>query len=224
MKIIPKFIQRDCVEGDKIDSRQAEAVLKYRPDVILFELPAGKNGPDTVFNKYPCEKKPLKKVDEIIKKLHDAAKKYPYAESDVLVWENIKKLWADGVNTQIYNVDTPDELRRQNFLFEAGGYPACRKDPVFLAYLFVRDSHMAKNIQEILDRYSEKENPVILVFLQSIHWNHVLFLLGKPSQKEIWKYYFGRFPKLTPALLVGMILKRSSVLARYWQKAVDKVW
>lgn len=223
MKITPKFIQRDCVEGDKIDPRQATAVLKYRPDIILFELPEGKNGPDTIFNKYPCEKKPIKKVSEIIKKLNGAAKKYPYAKSDVFVWENIKKLWADGVNTQIYNIDVSDELRRQNSLFEIDGYPACRKDPVFWAYLFVRDFHMARNIQEILARYSEKENPVVAVFLQSIHWKHAVFLLGKPSKKEIWKYYFGRFSKLTPETFLGLVSKRSKVLARYWCMASGKV-
>lgn len=217
MKITPKFIQRDCVEGDKIDSRQAVAVLKHRPDIILFELPAGKHGPDTVFNKYPCDKKPLKKVGEIIKKLNDAAKKYPYAESDVLVWENIKKLWGDGVNTQIYNIDVPDELRRQNFLFETDGYPACRKDPVFWAYLFVRDNHMARNIEIILSQYSEKKNPTVAVFLQSIHWKHVEFLLKNPTSAEIWKYYFGRFRKLTPETLEELVSKRSKVLARYWK-------
>lgn len=223
MKITPKFIQRDCVEGDKIDLRQATAVLKYRPDIILFELPEGENGPDTIFNKYPCEKKPIKKVGEIIKKLNGVAKKYPYAKSDVFVWENIKKLWADGINTQIYNIDTPDALRRQSSLFEIGGYPACRKDPLFWAYLFVRDNTMAKNAQEILNRYSGKQNPVVLVFLQSIHWKHVVFLLGKPSQKEIWKYYFGRFSKLTPEMLLELVSKRSELLARYWCMAASKV-
>lgn len=220
MKLTPKFIQRDCVEGDKIDPRQATAVLKYRPDIIMFELPGGKNGPDTIFNKCPCEKKPIEKVDEIIKKLNCVAKKYPYAKSDVLVWENIKKLWSDGINTQVYNIDVPDELRRKNSLFEIDGYPACRKDPVFWAYLFVRDNHMARNIEMILNSYSEKNNPTIAVFLQSIHWKHVEFLLKNPTPAETWKYYFGRFRKLTPETLEELISKRSKVLGRYWQKPV----
>jgi len=88
----PKFIQSDCIEGDTIDIRQTRAILKYRPDIIIFEMPAGKNGPGTIFNRYTCDKKPLKKVHEIIKNLKISAQKFPYAASDINVWENIKKL------------------------------------------------------------------------------------------------------------------------------------
>jgi hypothetical protein len=42
MKLTQEFIQRNCVEGDKIDPRQANAVLQYRPDIIIFESPMEK--------------------------------------------------------------------------------------------------------------------------------------------------------------------------------------
>lgn len=62
MKVTPRYIQKNCIEGRKVDLRQAQAVLKYKPDIILFELPAGKNGAGTIFNKYTANKKPLKKL------------------------------------------------------------------------------------------------------------------------------------------------------------------
>lgn len=142
MKFTPKFIQRDCVEGDKADLRQAEAVLKHRPDIIIFEMPQGGNrGPGTIFNRYSCANKPIEKVDEIIKRLKIASKKYPYAASDIAVWENIKKLWGEGVNTLIYNVDAPDRMRREFSLFTKRGYPAVRKERLFWAYLYLRDTY-----------------------------------------------------------------------------------
>lgn len=68
MKLNPKFIQRDCVEGGNADLRQAEAVLKHRPDIIIFEMPQGSSsGPGTIFNSYSCANKSIGKVDEIIK-------------------------------------------------------------------------------------------------------------------------------------------------------------
>jgi len=131
MKLYPKFIQFNCEEGDKVDLRQAKATLKYKPDIIVFELPKDSKELSAIFNHYSCENKPIKKIDLIIKNLKKAAKKYPYAISDVFVWENIKKMWGQGINTQIYNVDSPDKIRREFFLFQkpiSAGYPAVRKD------------------------------------------------------------------------------------------------
>lgn len=219
MKLNPKFIQRDCVEGYKADLRQAEAVLNHRPDIIIFEMPqGGSRGPGTIFNRYSCANKPIRKVDEIIKELGISAKKYPYAESDVAVWANIKTLWKEGVNVQIYNVDAPDRMRREFSLFTKQGYPAVRKEWFFWAYLYLRDTHMARNIKKALDRYSKKKNPVVLIFLQSIHWKHVQFLLAKPSKEKIWNFYFGKFPRVKPGTIGGQIRSRSKVIGDYWKK------
>jgi len=37
MKINPRFIQRSCTEGNVIGLRQANAVSKYKPDIIILE-------------------------------------------------------------------------------------------------------------------------------------------------------------------------------------------
>lgn len=218
MKLNPKFIQRDCVEGDKADLRQAQAVLKHRPDIIIFEMSCSNGGPGIVFNRYSCENKPFEKVNEIISKLKVSAKKYPYAESDIAVWENIKALWEDGVNAQIYNVDAPDRMRREFNLFTAEGYPSVRKDWLFWTYLYLRDTCMARNIKKALDGYSKKKNPTVLIFLQSIHWKHAQFLLTDPSKEKIWEFYFGRFPRVKINMIEKHIRERSKVLGEYWKK------
>lgn len=77
---------------------------------------------------------------------------------------------------------------------------------------------MASYIRSILKNYKEKPNPIVAVFLQSVHWRHVKFLLTNPPQKEIWKYYFGRFSKTTPANIGAEIKKESAIHYKYWKK------
>ena len=222
MKLKPKFIQFDCIEGDRTDLRQSNAILFYKPDIIIFETPQDIHGPNVITNRYSCAKKPIERVDKIIKGLKKEAKRYLYAASDIIVWENIKKMWKLGINTQIYNVDSPTRLRREFSLFKkpnSVGYPAVRKYWLFWVYLYLRDSYMAKNIKIVLDTYSQKEDPTILIFLQSIHWKHVKFLLTNPSKEEIWKYYFGKFNNLKPnSDMENKIKDRSKVLNYYWVK------
>lgn len=218
MKLSPKFIQRDCVEGDAVDLRQARSILKHRPDVVIFEMPQDKSGPDTVFNRYPPDKKPLQKVAAIIARLRIAAEDYPYAASDIAVWENIETLWSQGHDVLVYNIDTPDELRRRYFVDMQPDYPAVRRDWLFWAYLLLRDSHMTKNLRWILNNYRRRENPTVVVFLQANHWRHVKFLLEDPSKQEIWNYYFHSFPKLRPETIADEIKARSKVLYKYWKK------
>lgn len=222
MQLTPKFIQRNCVEGEKVDLSQANAILKHKPDIIIFELPQANNGVGTIFNRYSCSSKPVCEVDKIINKLKKNLKKYPYVESDIFVWKNINKMWESGINTKIYNVDAPAKMRREFYLFQKPislGYPAVRNDWLFWIYLYLRDSYMAKNIKKVLDNYTDKKGPTILVFLQSIHWEHVQFLLKNPTKREISEYYFGKFKKLKiDKSIEGKIGERSRILKFYWQK------
>jgi len=221
MKSNFKFIQCDCIEGDKVDLSQARAVIKYRPDIIIFEMPAGKNNPNTIFNRYSCTKKPIKVAAKIIKDLKISARKYPYALSDVAVWENIIQLWQEGMNTELYNVDAPAKLREEFYIFQkpvSRGYPAVRRDWLFWVYLYLRDSYMTQNIKIILDTYSVRPDPTILIFLQSIHWKNVRFLLTNPSKEKIWRYYFGRFKEIKPTPAIERQIKsRSPILNRFWR-------
>jgi hypothetical protein len=215
MKRKIKFIQENCIEGGKIDLRQANVVSKHKPDIVMFELPQGKVNPDTVFNKYPTNKKPLKEVDVIIKGLRQVAKKYPYAKSDIAVWNNIKKLWKNKKNVYVYNIDGPSELRKYFMNFE---YPKCRKDFMFWVYLFLREYlYMKKNVEWVLNK-NPKGDLKIAIFLQSIHWNHTKFLLTNPSKEKIWEYYFGEFKDITPENIDGKIKEKNKIIYKYWKK------
>jgi hypothetical protein len=215
-----KFIQASCVEGKRVDLRQANVVARHKPDFIFFELPATKGGPASSFNNYAPIKKPFRAVRKIKDDLRKASRKYPYALSDVAVWENIEGLWREGHNILLFNVDAPAALR--SHYHERYGdipYSRARKHWWFWAYLLMRDRWMAENIREILKgQLGKREVVTIAVFLQSIHWEHVKFLLTKPSRKRIWKFYFGNFPELTPANVGERLREEDSTLYRYWQK------
>lgn len=109
----PRYIQENCAEENKIDPRQAKIVAKYRPDIILFELPAKRGNPSLIFNDYSLARKPLREIERIKRNLKIAARKYPYALSDICIWENIEKLWRDDRNVLLFNIDGPAELRRE---------------------------------------------------------------------------------------------------------------
>ena len=216
----PLFIQENCIEGNRIDLRQANVVAQYRPDVILFELPAEKGNPSLIFNRYSPDKKPRREIWQKIRKAKIAGREFPYALSDVRVWENIKELWRDGHDVLLFNIDGPDDLRRSYFNLTKGiSYDLQRKRLIFWVHCYLREIMMAEYVRNILRNYKKKENPIVAVFLQSIHWHHVKFLLKNPSQKEIWKYYFGRFPDVNPKNIGPKIGKIDTVHYKYWQKA-----
>jgi hypothetical protein len=217
----PTFIHASCVEGRRLDLRQAGFVARRRPDMIFFELPASGGKPSLIFNRYAPGKKPIARVQKIKDKLRETARTYPYALSDVKVWENIEKLWREGHNVLLFNIDAPQELRFHHH--ERYGhipYSRAKNHWWFWAYLLIRERRMADYIQGILKKHQGKKKLVIAVFLQSIHWRHVRFLLGNPSQKAVWKYYFGKFPEVTPSNIGQLIKKEDRILCKYWKKGI----
>ncbi len=212
-----KFIQENCTEGNHIDLRQANVVKKYRPDIILFEMPAGRNGPALIFNKFSPKEKPRWMVEKKKKNARFDARKFPYALSDVKVWENIEALWREGHNVLLFNIDGPRTLRAHRFIISSRTpYPTLVRSWWFWTYQLMRELEMRKNIEYIFRHHKGKKRPVIAVFLQSIHWDHVRFLLAHPSKRAIWKYYFGKFPKVTPANIKTLLKEKDPVLYRYW--------
>ncbi len=213
----PKFIQANCIEGNRTDLRQARVVFERKPDIIFFEMPADTLAP--LFNKYDPERKPHEKVEKIKEYLTRASKKYPYARSDLRVWENIESLWRNGHNVLIYNIDAPQELRlRHNKYHTDTLYSVAKKDLSFCVYLYVRERYMLKSINSALKNYREKRRPIVAVFLQSIHWDHVKFMMKNPSKEKIWQYYFGRFSNLKPSTIGECIKREDKILYKYWKK------
>jgi hypothetical protein len=193
-----RFIQANCTEGKKVDPRQAMVVKRYKPDIIFFELPASKNGPASLFNAYSVKRKPFEKIEQIKEDLRKESRKTPYALSDVLVWDAIAELWAEGHNILLFNIDAAQELRRKAFRqYRSTPLSRAKQQWQFWAYLYVRETIMAHHIERILKRYSKRKTLVVAVFLQSIHWQHVQFLMRHHSKEQIRDYYFRKFPEVT---------------------------
>jgi hypothetical protein len=226
MKI--KYIQVDVAEEinspgwTKPDLRQSEYVLKYKPDIIIFEGGAGKT-PDTIYNKYSVKDKPLKLIKEKQKWLKKVSKNPGNGDaiSDVVLWDNIMKVWSEGHNILVYNSDGPDELRKEFFEVWKYMYPSALKNWLWWVRIYLREKYMAKNIQWILDKNKNKEELVIAIFLQSFHWRHVKFLLTNPSKKEIWEYYFSKFKEVDINSIGEKIKKQNKTFYKYWQRISD---
>ena len=214
-----RFIQANCAEGKKADLRQAAAVKKYKPDIIFFEMPSFGGNPSSPFNRYGIKKKPFAEIEKIKEGLRKEAKKTPYALSDVFVWENIVSLWQAGHNIFLFNIDAPRELRREGWArHKSMPLSNAKQTWEFWAYVYVREMIMAHFMGQVLKKSFGKEKIVAAVFLQSFHWQHVKFLLKHPSKEKIWRYYFGRFKKLTPATITRELKIEAPVLSQYWRK------
>lgn len=222
----PKFIQINCREEintrnwKQPDYRQAEAVLKYRPDIIIFENVEKNGSPETIFNEYSTENKPVKEVLAIQKNLRMNARKPGLGDalSDVKTWENIMRLWREGHEVLVYNVDAPKELRKEFFEVWRHMYPCALKNWLWWVRIYLREVIMARHIRNILKKYKAKENPIILICLQSFHWEHVKFLLDNPSKGDIWKYYFSKFKEVSRKNIAGKIKKENKIFYMYWKK------
>lgn len=226
MKI--KYVQVDVYEEinyrkwKKPDYRQAKYVLKYRPDIIVFESPMRKT-PSLDYNKYSCEKKPYNLVKNYQKQLKKVAKIPGLGDalSDVPLWENIMKLWKENNNVLVYNIDGPHDLRKEFFEVWKYMYPCALKNWLWWVRIYLREKYMAQNMKWVLEKNKKMDKATIAIFLQSWHWRHVKFLMTNPSKKQIWDYYFGRFKEVTPKNITAKIKKLNKVFYKHWQKVSD---
>ncbi len=199
------LIQVNCREDKYIDKRQAKAVLKYKPDIILLEYL-------TTSGSYEQRTKSPKITKEILLK-------NPWVRSDKYMWTNIVKIRRENHHTILYAVDGPYDL-----VNEANVYQCNNKNPNKTTNLFwwiriyLRERFMAENIKKILKNHKDKKSLTILVFLQKFHWQHVKFLLSRPAKNKIWKFYFGRFRDLKSPDVSIKIKKESPILYKYWKK------
>jgi hypothetical protein len=174
-----KFIQISCRESKRIDPRQAKAVLKHKPDIIIFEYPQENKTPDTIFNKYLPDKKPKKEVEKIIKMFKMAGKQYPWVLSDIKVFKNIQKLWSQGKQVYLYFIDAPREItshRLDEHSKSSKPFPKIEKYEWWWKQMEDREKYMAKHLKWVLKKH-KNQNPKILVFLEKFHWVHVKSLL-----------------------------------------------
>lgn len=215
--------QFNCIEGKNVDLRQANAVLKYKPNIIIQEAPSNSKISDSVFNKYSPANKPLYELKKIRADLKHTAKKYPWVLSVIYVFENIKKLWESGHDVKIYNVDAPSELLRQTLINKWNVIKGPHRRGTHLiwwAYIYLRELMMTKYVSKILAKNKNKKDLTMLIFMQKFHWRNVQFQLLHPQKDIIWKYYFGKFKNLSPKDVEKIIKKENPVLYKYWKELV----
>ncbi|MBU0647778.1 hypothetical protein KJ855_01205 [Patescibacteria group bacterium] len=219
----PKFIQVDCNETMELDLRQAEAVKKYRPDVIILEYPCDGKDPAWDLNKFEPTKKPKKAIVNLKKGFSKKVLKiHPWAAADTIMWKNVIDLWENDHQVLIYSVDGPGELTSEWLEVWGHMYPCAKKNWVWWVQIYLRERIMANHIIGILADYQGKENPVVLIFLQSFHWKHIKYMIDNPDKEKIWDYYFGKFEdEVSREDMRQRIASLNKVLYKYWQKVAD---
>ena len=213
-----KFHEFSVLEHNRPDYQFARAILKYRPEFLFLEIGSSTGNPDTIFNRYSPNKKPLREVRKIQAALRRNAKRFRYAKSNVLMWDNIVKLWKEGHDVLVFNTDSPDELRREFFEVWNHMYPDAKKNWLWWVRIYLRERYMARNIQWAIKHYPRKKQSVALVQFGGFHWRHVKFLLNRPSKKEVWNYYFKKFSEISPVTIEPKIREQNKVFHKYWRK------
>lgn len=220
-----KIFQYSCREGEGVDLRQANAVLRHRPDAIIFEAPSEGRTASSAFNKFKPGRKPEALFNAVQKEHRKTAKRYPWVLSDVRTYDNIRKLWKKGHDIKLFNVDGPPELLRVDLKkFSARGEPGPERRGTHLLWwvrIYLREKIMTKYIQQILEQEGSKKDAIILVFLQSFHWRNVKFLLTDPPKKAIWRYYFGKFRTIDTKNIAAVLRDENDTLFKHWKKSAD---
>ncbi len=217
-----KIHQFSCREVDGIDLRQANAVLKHQPDLIIREAPGTENGPVLAFNPKESLTVQQNKLKKVISSLKEIAKNDPWVVSDIRIYENVIELLKKGHKIRMYDVDAPRDLLRETIINKWNLIDKPRRRGIHLlwwTYIYLREKIMSKNIRPLLDR----ENLMVLMFLQKFHWLDVSFLLSNPSKDKIWQYYFGRFKGVNRGNITEIIKSKNKVLYKYWLKHSDFV-
>jgi hypothetical protein len=218
----PKYIQVNCNETDKLDWRQARAVTKYKPDIIILEYPNNQKTPGLPFNKYKALEKPKEMVKKRLKEFpKEVIKIHPWVRTEPTMWKNVANLWAKGHQVLVYAVDAPHELTGEWLEMWRHAYPCIKKNWLWWVQIYLRERIMANHLQWILKHYKEKQEPMTLIFLQDFHWEHVKFLLKNPTRDKIWDYYFGKFPDVNRNNIAREIKKLNQVFYRYWRNFSD---
>jgi hypothetical protein len=171
-----------------------------------------------LFNKYKCEKKPFNKVETFKKNAQKGGEQFKYSLSDLPMWDNIVKLWKEGHNVLLYNIDSPKDVFHENFPAWLYAYPCIKKNWLWWVRIYLRERYMAQNLRQILEKNKQMKEPVIAIFVESFHWIHVKFLLTNPSKTKIWKYYFGRFREIDMKNIKGEVRKANTVFYKHWIK------
>ena len=183
-------------------SKKAEKILKIKPDVILFEYPVKEDFSLSYFNKFNPEKKPKDKIKELKKGYEISSKKYPWLKTEYKIFEAIEKLWDDGKQVYLFEIDAPVELTSVENT----------KGLLNIVWNFLRETYMIENIKKIESRFDKDK--VALVFCHDFHWKNIQFLLKNPGKEEIWNHYF---MQKSPKEIEVELEQKNKILHKFWK-------
>jgi hypothetical protein len=217
----PIFHQVNCEERRNgiLDLSQTEAVLRYRPDIILLEYPTNQEPPNYEFNDYPPLEIPKELVEKRTREFPpELLKADPYVAADTLMWRNVAKLWSENHTLYAYPTDGPSELLGEWGEVWAHMYPQATHNWVWWVQIYLREVYMSEHIRYVMEKHRDLQQPTVCVFIQSFHWHHALFQIAHPTPDEIWHYYFGKFEhEVSREDIGGRIKKLNSVFYKHWQ-------
>jgi len=207
-----KFIHFDEPKHTaKTERKIAKQILKVKPDAILFEFPKG-GYPLEKFNKRKPKNKPKDLIEKWKKGLLFHSKKHKQLKRTVDIVKSIEKLWNQGNQIYLYEIDAPVELSKLGLYKRYSG--KIFHNLRFWIWIFLRERIMVSNIRKIYRNLRLKiKNPKLLVKCHNFHWKNIKFLLRNPAKKNIYDYYFSKFSKYQ----IKSVLKREKVLYKFWK-------
>lgn len=137
------------------------------------------------------------------------------------MWRNIAALWKEDHQVYVYPTDGPSKLTAEWLEVWNHMYPCAKKNWLWWVQIYLRERFMANHISYVIRQHQNLEKPIILVYLQRFHWQHVKFLLTKPSKREIWDYYFGGFREIDRKSISRRIKDLNPVFYKYWSTMGD---
>jgi hypothetical protein len=192
--------------SQKVVSNQAKAILKFQPDAILFESPKQKNFSLSYFNQFSPEKKPKQRIEKLKQYYKTASKKYPWLKSEYKIFGAIEKLWDNGKNVSLFEIDAPVELTSVG---------EGTRGLLNIIWNYLREKYMVENIKKIK---SKRKNKTVLIFCHNFHWKNIQFLLKNPSKNQIRNYFFTKNGINKSLKEIESELKdKNKTLYKYWK-------
>jgi len=97
--------------------------------------------------------------------LRRTGKSAPWVLSDIKTYDNVRKLWKEGCNVQLFNIDGPQELLRIGLERDPTQHPRPYRRGTHLMWwvrIYLRERIMADNLEKILPCYARQKEAIPL--------------------------------------------------------------
>lgn len=197
---------------ERVGYKQAEEILRVKPDAVLFEYPTHKRNFLSEFNRFNPKEKPKQKILKWKGSYEVSSKKYPWLKSKYKIVEAIEQLWNEGKQVYLFEIDAPIELTTVVEKHPLEGY-------FYMLWNYLRDRYMIGNIKRV-ERLLDKKigkNSIVLVFCHDFHWENIHFLSNRPTKSEILSYYFSQDKIGSVKEIESDLKKKNKILYKFWK-------